>query len=361
MEEISQGLERLLHTQPLPSTTMSRLRALLRWEDGSTRQVAALLGVSQRTVQRWVTRDPARRTQPGIRHQETIAGLVRARWQPRIRARRRAKAEEHGGIVHTRARFGSRAGAGSRTPPAADPGRAPGRCGDTEMFAALDAGEERHRPALSRALSHACFRDSGRRTHHLYVVLSGIAFTDLDHCPDTCLLWSGSGITLLSRSTTAVTSEGGVGTLLSASGAFRVAPLQDEMALSFLGRIADRYGLTVRSLLSSVTEVAGSQGVAGALHGDSEVFLNAAARDRAATLCRVPRARLRRALPAWMREEPLGPSKERPAARLHNGVETVAPWARRARAVRLRGPVALHQPGCTWRRTSGSAHATATG
>ncbi|MEV7699872.1 Homeodomain-like domain-containing protein [Streptomyces avidinii] len=117
MEEISQGLERLLHTQPLPSTTMGRLRALLRWEDGSTRQVAALLGVSQRTVQRWVTRDPARRTQPGIRHQETIAGLVRARWQPRVRARRRAQAEEHEGIVHTRARFGSRAGAGSPDDP----------------------------------------------------------------------------------------------------------------------------------------------------------------------------------------------------------------------------------------------------
>lgn len=53
------------------------------------------------------------------------------------------------------------------------------------MFAALDAGEERHRPALSRALTHACFRDSGQRAHHLYVVLGGIAFTDLDHCPDT--------------------------------------------------------------------------------------------------------------------------------------------------------------------------------
>ncbi|MFE9539708.1 hypothetical protein [Streptomyces sp. NPDC006691] len=60
------------------------------------------------------------------------------------------------------------------------------------------------------------------------------------------------------------------------------------MTLSFLGRIADRYGLTVRSLLSSVTEVAGQQGVVRALQGDSEVFLNAAARDRVAALCRVP-------------------------------------------------------------------------
>lgn len=81
-----------------------------------------------------------------------------------------------------------------------------------------------------------------------------------------------------------------------------------EITLSFLGRIADGYGLTVRSLLSSVTEVAGQQGVVGALRGGSEVFLNAAARDRVTALCRVPQAGLRRALPARTREEPLGPS-----------------------------------------------------
>ncbi|MFD3897126.1 Helicase associated domain protein [Streptomyces cellulosae] len=134
-----------------------------------------------------------------------------------------------------------------------------------------------------------------------------------------------------------------------------MAPLQGEMTLSFLGRIADRYGLTVRSLLSSVTEVAGQQGVGGALQDDSEVFLNAAARDRVAALCRVPQGGLRRALPAWMREEPLGPSKERPAARLHNGVETVAAWgpacpgcvaARTGRIAPARAYLAAHQRVC---------------
>lgn len=84
--------------------------------------------------------------------------------------------------------------------------------------------------------------------------------------------------------------------LLLAAGSFRVAPLQGEMTLSFLGRIADRYGLTVQNLLSSVTDVAGQQSVAGALRGDSEVFLNAAARGRVSALCHVPQADLRRAL-----------------------------------------------------------------
>ncbi|MFD0319390.1 Helicase associated domain protein [Streptomyces flavalbus] len=146
-----------------------------------------------------------------------------------------------------------------------------------------------------------------------------------------------------------------MGKRLLASGAFRVAPLQGEMTLSFLGRIADRYGLTVRSLLSSVTEVAGQQSVVGALQGDSEVFLNAAARDRVAALCRVPQVDIRRALPAWTREEPLGPSTERPAARLHNGVETVAAWgpacpgcvaARTGRVAPARVYLAAHQRVC---------------
>ncbi|WP_159402716.1 hypothetical protein [Streptomyces sp. RTd22] len=40
-----------------------------------------------------------------------------------------------------------------------------------------------------------------------------------------------------------------------------MTPLQGEMTLSFLERIADRYGLAVRSLLSTVTEAAGQQDV----------------------------------------------------------------------------------------------------
>ena len=111
-----------------------------------------------------------------------------------------------------------------------------------------------------------------------------------------------------------------------------------EATPSFPGRIADRYGLTVRILLSSATEVAGQQGVAAALQGDSEVFLNAAARAPVAAPCHAPQVGLRRALPAWTREEPLGPSKERPAARLRSGVETVAAW----------GPAC---PGCAATRT----------
>lgn len=181
MGEISEGLERLLYTQPVPSTTASRLRVLLRWERGSTRQVAAVLGVSQRTVQRWVTRKAGGSRRPSARHEEAIADLVRARWQPRIRARRRATAEEHGVVVHARARFGFRAGAGTSDDPRLRliTARLSGTV-TQQMFAALDAGvsEKRHQLVLSRALGHAYFRDGGRRAHGLQVVLEDIDFID---------------------------------------------------------------------------------------------------------------------------------------------------------------------------------------
>ncbi|MFB6560853.1 helix-turn-helix domain-containing protein [Streptomyces sp. NPDC056400] len=114
---LGDGLERLLYTRPVPATTADRLKALLRWERGSTRRVAVILGVSQRTVQRWVTRKPGSQGRPSPRHEQKIAELVRARWQPLIRARRRAAAEEGGVVVHTRARFGFKAGPASSDDP----------------------------------------------------------------------------------------------------------------------------------------------------------------------------------------------------------------------------------------------------
>ncbi|MET4662940.1 hypothetical protein ABID80_006703 [Streptomyces sp. PvP037] len=52
MGQIEQGLERALRTRPVPSSSEARLRFLLATHQGSTWRVAAVLGVSQRTVQR---------------------------------------------------------------------------------------------------------------------------------------------------------------------------------------------------------------------------------------------------------------------------------------------------------------------
>lgn len=178
---IGEGLERLLYTRPVPATTADQLKALLRWEQSSTRRVAVVLGVSQRTVQRWVTRIPGSQRRPSPRHEQKIAELVRARWQPLIRARRRAAAEEGGVVVHTRARFGFRAGPDSSDDPRMR--RVTGRLDPTvtrQIFAALDAGasEEQHELVIGRALGHMYFRDTGMRAHGLQVTLRDIDFIE---------------------------------------------------------------------------------------------------------------------------------------------------------------------------------------
>ncbi|MER6105116.1 helix-turn-helix domain-containing protein [Streptomyces sp. NPDC001832] len=181
MGQIERGLERALRTRPIPSSTGARLRFLLATHRGSTRKVATMLGVSQRTVQRWVTKQPGARRPPGPMHSRVIEEAVLARWQPRIRARRRAQAEAEGFVFHTRARFGFAAPAGSSDDPRVRwiTQDLPGEVA-RELFAARDAGagEQQQLVILARALGHAYFREWGRRAHGLHISFSNVEFAD---------------------------------------------------------------------------------------------------------------------------------------------------------------------------------------
>ncbi|QIP83283.1 hypothetical protein GLX30_03490 [Streptomyces sp. Tu 2975] len=66
------------------------------------------------------------------------------------------------------------------------------------------------------------------------------------------------------------------------------------MLEAFLVRLAARYHLGLRDLLAAITETDGRRSVAGMLHPDSEIHLNAQARARVSVLCRVQAAVLRR-------------------------------------------------------------------
>lgn len=181
MGQIEQGLERALRTRPIPSSTEARLRFLLAAHRGSTWRVATVLGVSQRTVQRWVTKKPGACRPPGPAQVRAITEAVLARWQPRIRARRRAQAEANGFVFHTRARFGFAAPAGSSDDPRVRwiTQDLPGEVA-RELFAARDAGagEQQQTVILARALGHAYFRDWGHRAHGLHIVFNDIQFAD---------------------------------------------------------------------------------------------------------------------------------------------------------------------------------------
>ncbi|WP_443075948.1 telomere-protecting terminal protein Tpg [Streptomyces sp. NBC_01696] len=148
---------------------------------GVPRKVATVLGVSQRTVQRWVTKRSEARRPPGPLQVRAIEEAVLARWQPRVRARRRAQAEAEGFVFHTRARFGFAAPAGSSDDPRVRwiTQDLPGEVA-RELFAARDAGagEQQQTVILARALGHTYFREWGRRAHGLHIAFSDIEFAD---------------------------------------------------------------------------------------------------------------------------------------------------------------------------------------
>ncbi|MFD3880119.1 helicase associated domain-containing protein [Streptomyces microflavus] len=125
---------------------------------------------------------------------------------------------------------------------------------------------------------------------------------------------------------------------MSGGAAGRIAALNGELTLSFLTRIAARYHLGIRDVLAAITDVGGLQNLTGMLYPDSEIHLNAQARDRVAALCHVPQHVLEQALPAWTREEPCGKYGMGPVGRLMRGEEVVAAW----------GPAC---PACTTART----------
>ncbi|MFF3562470.1 telomere-protecting terminal protein Tpg [Streptomyces sp. NPDC002574] len=163
-------------TRPLPKSARSRMRFLVKHEKG-TRGVAAVLGVSQRTVERYLT---GQLKQPRKDLAARLEAAVRERWQPRVRDRAKRRAATSGGIViETRARFGFTAAPGStddsRTrlitqslPPAYA----------ARLFAAQDAGatEQQLRAIAAEGLQEIYFKDRGRRAQGL-----NVEFTDIDY------------------------------------------------------------------------------------------------------------------------------------------------------------------------------------
>ncbi|MFF4845515.1 telomere-protecting terminal protein Tpg [Streptomyces collinus] len=180
---VSDGLDRAVHkafTRPIPKSAGAQMRYLVRQLKG-TRQVAALLGVSQRTVERYV-KDQIRRPRPDLA--QRLADAVRARWQPRVREQaRRQAATSTGLMIDTRARFGFTAAPGSTDdarirhltlvlPPAFA----------ARLFDAQQAGasEQQLRAITAEGLGETYFRDGGRRAHGLEVEFTDVEQLDFD-------------------------------------------------------------------------------------------------------------------------------------------------------------------------------------
>ncbi|MFF8403927.1 telomere-protecting terminal protein Tpg [Streptomyces sp. NPDC015684] len=178
MVTVGEGLDKAVQgafTRPIPKSAGARMRYLVRQHRGSTRRVADLLGVSQRTVERYV-KNQIKKPRPELA--DRLEREVRVRWQPQIRTKARRAAATTGGImIDVRARFGYTAAPGSTDDArerhltlALPPGQA------ARLFEAQEAGltEDQLRRITAEALGEVYFRDNGRRAHGLEVELTDV-------------------------------------------------------------------------------------------------------------------------------------------------------------------------------------------
>ncbi|MFI0941361.1 telomere-protecting terminal protein Tpg [Streptomyces sp. NPDC021020] len=184
MGEVDDALRRAAAntaTRPIPRSAQARMRFLVRAEKGSTRAAAARLGVTQRTVERYL-KGTLRR--PRAELAARLEREVRRDWQPRVRARAKKQAASATGIViETRARFGFTAAPGStddsrvrRITQHLPPVYA------AKLFDAQSAGatEQELRAIAAEGLQEVYFTDRGRRAAGLVVEFTDIDYVELD-------------------------------------------------------------------------------------------------------------------------------------------------------------------------------------
>ncbi|UQW99210.1 XRE family transcriptional regulator [Streptomyces sp. RerS4] len=179
MAQLGDGLNQAVakaFTRPIPKSAGAQMRYLVK-QYKSTKAAAAALGITQRTVERYI-KDQIKKPRPELA--DRIEREVKKRWQPQIRAKAKKTAATTGGIVvDTRARFGYTAAPGTtddgrlRHLTVALPPEFAGR-----LFDAQDAGatEQQLRDIAAEGLQEIYFKDRGRRAGGLLV-----EFTDIDH------------------------------------------------------------------------------------------------------------------------------------------------------------------------------------
>ncbi|MFE7927491.1 telomere-protecting terminal protein Tpg [Streptomyces sp. NPDC057456] len=182
MGDIDDALDRAgqeAFTKEPPKTIKGRVGFLMR-RLGTTRAVAAEIGVTQRAVERYIT---GQRKNPPRDVAARIDAAVRTRWQPRVRSRARKQAAATTGItIETRARFGYTAPTGTtddgrfRRLTVHLPPEYAGRLFDAQRDGASDATM---RAIVAEGLQETYFKDGGRRADHLEVELNDIDYIDV--------------------------------------------------------------------------------------------------------------------------------------------------------------------------------------
>jgi transcriptional regulator with XRE-family HTH domain len=169
-------------TRPMPKSAGARMRFLVKRAKGSTRAIAQRLGISQRTVERYIN-DTFKHPRPQLAAR--LDEEVRREWQPRIKQRAARKAATSTGItVEARARFGFTAAPGST-----DDSRQrlitqhlpPSYARRLLNAQAGGATEEQLREIVAEGLQEQYFKDGGRRAPGLLVEFTDIDYMELDY------------------------------------------------------------------------------------------------------------------------------------------------------------------------------------
>ncbi|MFF3544936.1 telomere-protecting terminal protein Tpg [Streptomyces platensis] len=168
-------------TRPLPKSAGAQMRFLVKREKGSTKAVAQRLGISQRTVERYL-KDQIKRPRKELAAR--LVAEVTKDWQPRVRDRAKKQAASTGGIViETRARFGFTAAPGTT-----DDGRIrlitqhlpPAYAARLFDAQAAGASEQQLQNIAAEGLQEIYFKDRGRRAEGLQVEFTDIDYVEMD-------------------------------------------------------------------------------------------------------------------------------------------------------------------------------------
>lgn len=179
VDSLGDSLDRALEgafTRRIPQSAQAQMKYLVKQLKG-TRATARALGISQRTVERYVS-GKLKRPRQDLRGR--MEREVRKRWQPQVRAKARKKAASTGGlVVSTRARFGFTAAPGTTDDArirditqALPPEYA------AQLFTAREQGATEHQlqQIAADGLARMYFRADNSRAHGL-----GVEFTDVEH------------------------------------------------------------------------------------------------------------------------------------------------------------------------------------
>ncbi|MDH6130083.1 transcriptional regulator with XRE-family HTH domain [Kitasatospora sp. GP82] len=155
------------------------MRFLLKGAKGSTKQLAQELGVSQRTVQRWLKGQAA----PKPAAAKAIETKVRTKWQPKVKNRVRRQAEKSGFMLHMSATFGyTAAGKSTDDPrPRIITQKLPGDVA-RRLYEAVDAGasQAEQEAILADALGEHYFRQNGTRARGLDAEVNDVEWMDIE-------------------------------------------------------------------------------------------------------------------------------------------------------------------------------------